>query len=59
QAAGGIGVIRISGKDARKVAEKVFYSVSGKKLDDIKGYRALYGRVRDEKGDIDEAVALN
>jgi tRNA modification GTPase len=59
QAAGGIGVIRISGKDARKVAGKVFYSVSGKKLDDIKGYRALYGRVRDEKGDIDEAVALN
>ena len=59
QAAGGIGVIRISGEDARKVAGKVFFSASGKNLDDIKGYTALYGRVRDKDGDIDEAIALN
>lgn len=59
QAPGGIGVIRISGDDARKVAGKVFFSASGKKLDEIKGYTALYGRVRDDNGDIDEAVALN
>ena len=59
QAAGGIGVVRISGEDAKKIAGKVFVSASGKKLDDIKGYTALYGRVRDKSGDIDEAIALN
>lgn len=59
QAAGGIGVIRISGNDARKIAGKVFFSASGKSLDEIKGYTALYGRVHDKCGDIDEAIALN
>ena len=37
---GGIGVIRISGEDAIAVADKVFRSVSGKKLCDIK-YKPL------------------
>ncbi len=55
---GGIGVIRISGKQAISVADKVFASVNGKTLQDAKGYTALYGKVKGEKGDIDEAVAL-
>ncbi|OCN01587.1 tRNA uridine(34) 5-carboxymethylaminomethyl synthesis GTPase MnmE [Clostridium sp. W14A] len=59
QAPGGIGVIRISGPDARKIAGRVF-SPSGKKsLEDLPGYTALYGRVFDESGAIDEAIALN
>lgn len=59
QAPGAIGVIRISGPRAREVAGKVFVSIHGKSLDEIRGYTALYGRVRDKDGDIDEAVALN
>lgn len=59
QAAGGIGVVRISGPEARAVAGRVFRSAHGKTLDGIKGYTALYGRVFDNEGDIDEAIALN
>ncbi|MBE6830226.1 MAG: tRNA uridine-5-carboxymethylaminomethyl(34) synthesis GTPase MnmE [Ruminococcaceae bacterium] len=59
QAPGGIGIVRISGPKARAIAEKVFISKRGKTLDEIKGYTALYGRVHDGEGDIDEAIALN
>ncbi|NLG93126.1 MAG: tRNA uridine-5-carboxymethylaminomethyl(34) synthesis GTPase MnmE [Clostridiales bacterium] len=59
QAPGGIGIVRISGPDARKIAGKVFTSSRGKTLDEIKGYTALYGRVHDGEEDIDEAIALN
>lgn len=57
-AAGGIGIIRISGDDALTVADRVFRCKSGKVLSDAKGYTAHYGRAFDEKGDIDEAVAI-
>ncbi len=54
---GGISVIRISGKDAVSVADKVFVSVSGKKLADMKGYTAAYGKIYDDGELLDEAVA--
>lgn len=57
-APGGIGVVRISGEKAVETAQKVFSSFSGKKLSEIGGYHALYGRARDEKGDIDNVIAL-
>lgn len=57
-ASGGIGVIRISGEDAIAVADRVFRSVSGKKLCDIKGYTALFGHVYENESVIDECVAL-
>lgn len=57
--AGGIGVIRISGEDAFNIANKVFYSFSGKKISELSGYTALYGNIKDDKMNIiDEAVAL-
>lgn len=59
QAPGAIGVVRISGPDAQQIADRVFVSIHGKKLSEIRGYTALYGKVRDRDGDIDEAVALN
>lgn len=55
---GGIGIIRISGKDARLVADRVFRSVSGKKIENAPGYTALYGHITDTSGVVDEAVAL-
>lgn len=59
QAPGGIGIVRISGPQARAVAGRVFVPLHGRTLDDIGGYAALYGRVCDGDGDIDEAIALN
>ena len=58
RAPGGIGVIRISGENAIDVADKVFSSFNGKKLCDIPGYSALYGKAFDVKGNIDNVVAL-
>ncbi len=58
QAAGGVGIIRVSGENAQAVCDKVFKSVSGKKLVSSKGYRAHFGRAFDDDGDIDECVAL-
>lgn len=57
-ASGGIGVIRISGDDAIAVADKVFRSVSGRMLCDIKGYTALFGHIYENESAIDECVAL-
>lgn len=54
---GGISVIRISGDDAVQIADKVFVSVSGKKLAQLKGYSAAYGKVYDNGELLDEAVA--
>ena len=54
---GGISVIRISGKDAVAIADKVFVSVSGKRLSEMKGYTAAYGKIFDKGELLDEAVA--
>lgn len=56
--AGGMGVIRISGEDALAVAQRVFVSVSGKNITEMKGYTASFGKVVDDTEIIDEAVAL-
>ncbi len=58
RAPGGIGVIRISGENAISVADSIFSSFNGKKLDEISGYSALYGKAFDKKGNIDNVVAL-
>ena len=56
---GGIGVIRISGDEAISVADKCFVAYSGKKLAELVGYQAAYGRVTDRDGNtLDDAVAL-
>ncbi len=55
---GGLGVIRISGENAIAVADKVFRSVSGKPLSEMKGYTAAYGKIYDGEELLDEAVVL-
>ncbi len=50
--------MRISGEDAIKIGDKIFSSFSGKKLCEIDGYSALYGKAHDEECDIDTVVAL-
>ena len=56
---GGIGVIRISGDDAIKIASKVFVPFNNStKVIDMKGYTAKYGKVVKNGEVIDEAVLL-
>lgn len=55
---GGIGVIRISGENSKTVADKVFKSVSNKRIVEMKGYTATYGKVFDGEDAVDDAVAL-
>jgi tRNA modification GTPase len=59
QAPGAVGIVRISGPEAQQVADRVFVSSHGKRLAELPGYRALYGRVYGKDGEIDEAIALN
>ena len=55
---GGIGIVRISGSEAKSIADRVFESKSGKQIKDQKGYTALFGSVVFQGEVIDEAVAL-
>lgn len=56
QAPGGIGIVRISGKNAIKIAGKVFTGAFP--LEDAKGYTAHFGRFGDQEGEFDEGIAL-
>ncbi len=58
QAAASVGMVRISGDDARAVCDRVFRAASGALLADSPGYRAYYGWVVQGEERIDEAVAL-
>lgn len=57
-AAGGIGVIRISGDEATAVADRVFKAMDGSLLADLGGYRAKFGNVIIGGQPSDNAVAL-
>lgn len=58
QGEGGIGVIRISGDDALEIADKIFKNVNGRKVTEMKGYTAAFGKICNNGEEIDEAVAL-
>lgn len=57
-AAGGIGIIRISGEEAINITDKCFKAYSGKKISDMKGYTASYGQIFEENSPVDEAVVI-
>ena len=54
---GGIGIIRISGDNAIGVGDKVFKSLSGKRLADLPGYSCLFGNTVNGTELIDQTVA--
>ncbi len=54
----GVGVIRVSGKDAITIADRIFRPLGDTPLTEKKGYTAAFGHVFDTEGDIDECVAL-
>ncbi len=62
QGVGGIGVIRISGAESTKIADKIFVPfIGGEKencIQNLSGYRAKYGRILHENEFIDEVVVL-
>lgn len=57
-AAGGIGIIRISGPDAISIADKVFSTKNRLLLSQLQGYHAAFGTIMDKQSSVDEAVAL-
>ena len=57
-APGGIGVIRISGDDAIKIASHIFKPFDNSELTELKGYRAKYGNIIINGSKADNAVAL-
>ena len=57
-APGGIGVIRISGKDAVKIANAVFECRDKSSLEELGGYRAKFGSIVIDGKRQDDAVAL-
>ena len=50
---GGIGIIRISGKDCFNIVNKIFYP---KNNSDIKGYSIKYGYIKDNDEIVDEVL---
>ena len=55
---GGVGIIRISGKNSAEIADKIFVAASGRKLAQSKGYRAHFGKIFDGETPVDEVVCL-
>lgn len=57
---GGIGIIRISGNDAIKIADKIFKSKSGKSLMDCNSHTINYGHIIDLQTEkvIDEVLIM-
>lgn len=53
---GGIGIIRISGKDTFNILEKIFVSKKKQDISDIKGYTIKYGNIIENNKIIDEVL---
>ena len=55
---GGVGIIRLSGADAVRIADISFKSFSGLLLSQSEGYRAHYGKVYEKGTAVDEVICL-
>ena len=54
-----IGIVRISGPDALRIGEQMFFAASGKKLKTYPPHTMVYGFIRDREGkDIDEVLTV-
>lgn len=54
----GIGIVRISGEDAFAIADKMYYSKSGKNLVDMPSHTIQYGFIQDGGEMIDEVLVM-
>lgn len=57
-AGSGIGIVRISGKDAVTITDGIFHMKSGKKLSDMPTHTIYYGHIHDGDEVIDEVIVL-
>ena len=53
---GGIGIIRMSGKDTFKILDKIFEQKNKKSIDEIQGYTIKYGNIVDDGKVVDEVL---
>ncbi|WP_024621737.1 tRNA uridine-5-carboxymethylaminomethyl(34) synthesis GTPase MnmE [Metaclostridioides mangenotii] len=53
---GGIGILRISGEKSLEVAQSIFESVSGKRIDEYNNRTLIYGNIVDNDKIIDEVL---
>ncbi len=53
---GGIGIVRISGDNAKTIASEIFVPIGKRNINNVKGFSAIYGKVKDREGIFDEAV---
>ena len=53
---GGIGIIRMSGKDCFKVLDKIFVAKNPQKIEEIPGYTIKYGNIVDNGEIVDEVL---
>jgi tRNA modification GTPase len=53
---GGIGIVRVSGKEALRIADKIFISPAAKKPSALKTYTTHYGAIMDKAKIIDEVI---
>ena len=58
-AGGAIGIIRISGKDAIQIADRIFVTSKHKKLHDAKSHTILYGRIIDSQQETIDDVLVS
>ena len=53
---GGIGIVRLSGKDVLEMADKIFFSKGRLKPSEFKSYTTHYGLIKNEGEVIDEVI---
>lgn len=58
QGLGGIAIVRLSGPEAIAIADRVFVSASGKKLQNTPSHRVLYGHVKNGDETVDEVLLM-
>jgi tRNA modification GTPase len=56
---GGIGIVRLSGKDSIELVERLFASYRNKSLKDLGSFRVTYGHIKDPSSgkEVDEVLA--
>ena len=55
---GGIGIIRVSGKDAVSIVDKIFRAANKKSLKDIDSHTITYGHIVGESGKVLDEVLI-
>ncbi len=56
---GGIGIIRLSGKDTFQVLDRIFMPKKKQKIEEIKGYTIKYGTIVDEENQVIDEVLVS